>query len=624
MELSILDSSGLPDGSILSVRSGPTRRQSPLPCVAPFRLPAGPWPLRIDVLALLGKSHPGASLAKLQPDGCCQVPLEARDGRAMSVTLQVFEGKGACARPKTAPNFNGRNDSDEPEKEASPCPAIPARRRDTEAEARAYLDQHRLHEFMHALFELLLRERPTDPYSFIAARFREAARQEPHTMSKDLEKIPCNNISIVPAIRRESPSTYVADGVIQAPRNNSSIVPATRRESPSTHVDGVIQVAVRSLRGRSLARLCVHPTETVGAVKQKLAACLGVPAASQQLLWWAEMLPNYTTLEDHGVTAGGSLNLVCGVRDPQVRHCLSGSSDGSCLKLWNLEDGELIREFGGTITVVVAMVVEWSSMRALTGSFDGRLHLWDLKAGAVLAAWDGHSQEVVQIIADWPSMRAVSGACDGVVKLWNMADHTCLQLFTGEGIVQSLAVDWEKMRAFVAFPNGIINLWDMLSGSCLQEFNCTSGVTENTGSAVSVVLMDCIDYRVVSGLDNGHIIYSHLRREERHEDKQSPKMFLAHYSSISSMVARWGDTDSQVLCGSDDGSLSLWSLETQECSARFSRHIGFVWAIHADWARNRVVSGAFDGCIKLWDLRNGECLRTLQSHSRPVRSICVG
>lgn len=270
-------------------------------------------------------------------------------------------------------------------------------------------------------------------------------------------------------------------------------------------------------------------------------------------------------------------------------------------------------------------------MRALTGSFDGRLHLWDLKAGAVLAAWDGHSQEVVQIIADWPSMRAVSGACDGVVKLWNMADHTCLQLFTGEGIVQSLAVDWEKMRAFVAFPNGIINLWDMLSGSCLQEFNCTSGVTENTGSAVSVVLMDCIDYRVVSGLDNGHIIYSHLRREERHEDKQSPKMFLAHYSSISSMVARWGDTDSQVLCGSDDGSLSLWSLETQECSARFSRHIGFVWAIHADWARNRVVSGAFDGCIKLWgglglveDLRNGECLRTLQSHSRPVRSICVG
>lgn len=37
MELTILDYVGLPDGSILSVRSGPTRRQSPLPCSAPFR-----------------------------------------------------------------------------------------------------------------------------------------------------------------------------------------------------------------------------------------------------------------------------------------------------------------------------------------------------------------------------------------------------------------------------------------------------------------------------------------------------------------------------------------------------------------------------------------------------------
>ena len=65
------------------------------------------------------------------------------------------------------------------------------KKRDAEADARAYLDTHRLHEarwqdsarwpfpvfellalvtgqFMHGLFELLLRERPEDPYSFMA------------------------------------------------------------------------------------------------------------------------------------------------------------------------------------------------------------------------------------------------------------------------------------------------------------------------------------------------------------------------------------------------------------------------------------------------------------------------
>merc|ERR1719228_2181826 len=96
----------------------------------------------------------------------------------MSVTLQVFGGKTGL-RPKTAPDALGnRKDVEEPEAEASPS-GPPARRRDTEAEARAYLDRHRLHEFMHALFELLLRERPDDPYSFIASRFNEAALLEP-------------------------------------------------------------------------------------------------------------------------------------------------------------------------------------------------------------------------------------------------------------------------------------------------------------------------------------------------------------------------------------------------------------------------------------------------------------
>ena len=42
-----------------------------------WRLPPGPWPLRIDVLGLLGKGHAALSDAR---DGLCKLPLEAKDG----------------------------------------------------------------------------------------------------------------------------------------------------------------------------------------------------------------------------------------------------------------------------------------------------------------------------------------------------------------------------------------------------------------------------------------------------------------------------------------------------------------------------------------------------------------
>lgn len=629
MELSILDSAGLPEGGILSVRSGPTRRQSPLPCTAPFRLPAGPWPLRIDVLALLGKSTAGASLGKLDPEGCCKVPLESRDGRQMSVTLQVFEGKAAGMRPKTAPNLKSGKDLEEPEAEASP--SSPVRRRDTEAEARAYLDRHRLHEFMHALFELLLRERPTDPYSFIAARFREAALREPSAPHGELALPPLSVNAQMPCMSpgASSPDPAARHSVVSA-------TPSARKESSSPVPEGSLQVTIRNMRGRSAARMTVHPNEKIGDLKLRLQSTLGVPATSQSLLWWAETLPNDTTIEDHDITPGASIHLVCSTRDPRFRMALSGSSDGG-LMLWSLENGELLRDFSsghaGQTQKVQAVAVDWTNMRAISGLHSGSLHDWDIDNGRCLGQMEGHEEEVNAIDVDWSRMRALSGSSDGTAKLWNLEEHKCVLTFQGGSSVYTLAVDWAKMRAFGGLRNGLVRLWDMTSGNCIRDFSVGASAADAAGTAVSTTAIDFVGNRAVSGLEDGHLAYWHFSGVEDAAGERAAapplptpttKMLLAHYSAVRTIVAKWVDSGSRALCGSDDGSLSLWRLESQECVARFARHVSFVWAIYADWARDRAVSGAFDGCIKLWDLRSGDCLRTLQGHSRPVRSIAAG
>lgn len=617
MELAIVDTCGLQEGSILSVRSGPTRRQSPLPCVAPFRLPAGPWPLRIDVLGLLGKSGPSASLANLDSEGRCRVPLEARDGRKMSVTLQVIDTTKAALRPKTAPEPDRKS-----LEEAEASGAV--RRRDTEAEARAYLDRHRLHEFMHALFELLLRERPVDPYTFIATRFQEAAILEAKCPVMDLNGYQGGKVS------RSTVST--------AP---TSTIP---RELPAPVPEGMRQVVVRSIRGRALAKFLAKAEESVDSIKSSLESSLGAPAAAIQLLWWGETLTSGFTLEDYGVMSDNvTLHAVVATREPRLLQALTGSSEGG-LRVWNLENGELIRDFAcGGSSAVLAVALCSERPCALTGTFDGRLRLWNLTTGACERELQAHSEEVYCIEVDWDSQRAVTGSSDTTAKLWDIGAGTCLQIFQAGYTVWTLSVDWCNGRLCGGLRNGSIRLWDFSAARRVRDFNGGKSAAEAANTSVSGMAIDCAGRRAVSGFEDGHLAYWHFggsweedaQDSERGQetslsgssgsrDAPSPKLLLAHYTALRTIVGYWGPDGSRAICGSDDGSLSLWRLETQECLARFVRHIGFVWAVHVDWRRERLLSGAFDGCMKLWDLRTGECLRTIQSHSRPVRSVTGG
>lgn len=49
------------------------------------------------------------------------------------------------------------------------------------------------------------------------------------------------------------------------------------------------------------------------------------------------------------------------------------------------------------------------------------------------------------------------------------------------------------------------------------------------------------------------------------------QVVLAHFSALRSIVADWKERSSRALVGSDDGSLSLWRLDSSECLARRGR-----------------------------------------------------
>ncbi|MBD2041468.1 WD40 repeat domain-containing protein [Microcoleus sp. FACHB-672] len=68
----------------------------------------------------------------------------------------------------------------------------------------------------------------------------------------------------------------------------------------------------------------------------------------------------------------------------------------------------------------------------------------------------------------------------------------------------------------------------------------------------------------------------------------------------------------KIACGSGDGTIKLWDVNTDCCLNTFQGHTDVVSSIAFSSDGKTLVSGSFDETIKLWDVNIGNCLKTLR------------
>lgn len=191
MELHVVATEGIPEGCVLSVRAGATRRQAPVAADRPFRFTtsvADSVPFKVDVLEPVATARLILRPGEEQRADCqYTIPLEASNSfegsgppagdrrqqqtdTNMAVTIAVRptedratakdEDDGPASRPGTSPSG----------KRAVIGSASSSRLGQASA-AREYLDKHNLVEFTQLLVQSVIKEQPERPYEFMAQQF---------------------------------------------------------------------------------------------------------------------------------------------------------------------------------------------------------------------------------------------------------------------------------------------------------------------------------------------------------------------------------------------------------------------------------------------------------------------
>eukprot|EP00434_Breviolum_minutum_P042702 symbB.v1.2.038025.t1/scaffold5783.1/size36695/2 len=149
MEVNLLSKTGIDEDAVLSIRAGSVRRQAQINSGRPFRFAKGIMeenPLKIDILKQVGSAYlvmkPGEDRYKVYFGEDVKMDLE--------LELKKIDGE--------VPQ--------EPEEGSKKTEAAAGAK-----DAKEYLESHKVLQFVQAVLQTVIKEKPENPYDYMARHF---------------------------------------------------------------------------------------------------------------------------------------------------------------------------------------------------------------------------------------------------------------------------------------------------------------------------------------------------------------------------------------------------------------------------------------------------------------------
>lgn len=269
---------------------------------------------------------------------------------------------------------------------------------------------------------------------------------------------------------------------------------------------------------------------------------------------------------------------------PDRRRLVSGSLD-SDVKLWNLDNGEVLRTFQGQTGWIESLAFSPDGRTVASGTVTGAVKLWNVVSGElkrtlqdnsgkvnfVAFSPDGHTLASAFCFADsagTASSANSSGTSSGTIELWDLTSGQMVRTVQEHApCAVSLAFSPDGRTLAAGNADDTIKLWDIASGGLTKTLR---------GHAASVT---ALAFSPVSHA--GHVLAS----------------------------------------GSSDRTIKIWNLADGAEIRSLQGHTGAVIAIIFNSNGHILASVSRDKTAKLWNVMNGSLLRTLDDPTGPILSV---
>ena len=271
---------------------------------------------------------------------------------------------------------------------------------------------------------------------------------------------------------------------------------------------------------------------------------------------------------------------------PLERRALSGGRDRRII-VWSWPEGgrEAALE---TPSVPLTLRFLAEDRQIASGDLDGVVRVWDLEDGELLQQLGGHQARVNAVALDPLGRTAVSASDDGTARVWDPSTGGCRHVLRGHlGRVLAAAVGPDGRLALTGGDDGSLLLWDLLSGR---------GVGELEGHTKAVLGLDwSSDGRfAISVGEDGSVRLWELER--RRSLRVLDEGLTGPRRAVLTPDGRF------ALIGEKSGRLALWALRSRTCERAFEGHTGAVTALEIARDGRRALSASTDGTARIWHL----------------------